>query len=273
MREAVIVSAARTPIGSFGGKLKDVSAVNLAAIVTREVFNRAGIKPEIVEEVIFGNILQAGLGQNVARQVSVEAGIPLEVPSLTINKVCGSGLKAVQLAAQAVMLGDADVVLAGGTENMSQSPYVLPFARWGYRMGDGVLVDTMVYDGLTDKFHNYHMGITAENMAEQWNLTREQQDAFALQSQHRAEQAIKSGKFLEEIVPVEIPQKKGDPIKVDTDEYPRLGATMESLSKLKPAFKKEGGTVTAGNSSGLNDGAAAVVIMSKEKAEELGVKP
>jgi acetyl-CoA C-acetyltransferase len=230
------------------------------------------VKPEMVDEVIFGNVLQAGLGQNVARQVSIEAGIPVEVPSFTLNKVCGSGLKAVELAAQAIMLGEADVILAGGTENMSQSAYVVPGARWGYRMGNGVVVDTMVHDGLTDIFNNYHMGITAENIAEQWSITREQQDEFALQSQLRAEKAIKEGKFKEEIVPVVIPQRKGDPVVVDTDEYPRLGATIESLSKLKPAFKKDG-TVTAGNASGINDGAAAILVMSKEKAEELGLEP
>ncbi|MDF2610384.1 MAG: acetyl-CoA C-acetyltransferase [Lachnospiraceae bacterium] len=272
MREAVIVSAVRTPIGSFGGGLKDVPAVKLGALVAKEALSRASVKPEMVDEVIFGNILQAGLGQNVARQVSIEAGIPVEVPSFTLNKVCGSGLKAVELAAQAIMLGEADVILAGGTENMSQSAYVVPGARWGYRMGNGAIVDTMVHDGLTDIFNNYHMGITAENIAEQWSITREQQDEFALQSQLRAEKAIKEGKFKEEIVPVVIPQRKGDPVVVDTDEYPRLGATIESLSKLKPAFKKDG-TVTAGNASGINDGAAAILVMSKEKAEELGLEP
>lgn len=272
MREAVIVSASRTPIGSFGGKLKEISAPILGAIVAKKVIENVNIQPDLIDEVIYGNILQAGLGQNVARQISVEAGIPLKVPSYTINKVCGSGLKSVQLAVQAIMLGDADIILAGGTENMSQSPYVLPQARWGYRMGDGTIIDTLVYDGLTDKFNNYHMGITAENIAEQWNLSRQDQDEFALASQLKAEKAIKSGRFAEEIVPVEIPQKKGDPLLVDTDEYPRFGATLENLSKLKPAFKKEG-TVTAGNSSGINDGAAAVLVMSKEKALELGIKP
>lgn len=272
MRDAVIVSAVRTPIGSFGGSLKDVPAVKLGALVAKEALSRANVKPELVDEVIFGNVLQAGLGQNVARQVSVEAGIPIEVPSFTLNKVCGSGLKAVELAAQAIMLGEADVILAGGTENMSQSAYVMPGARWGYRMGNGSVIDTMVNDGLTDVFNNYHMGITAENIAEQWNITREQQDEFALQSQLRAEKAIKDGRFKEEIVPVVIPQKKGDPVVVDTDEYPRLGATLESLSKLRPAFKKDG-TVTAGNASGINDGAAAVLVMSREKAEELGIEP
>ena len=272
MKEVVIVSAVRTPIGSFGGKLKDVSAVQLGAVAAKEALQRANVKPEMVDEVIFGNVLQAGIGQNLARQVSVAVGIPLEVPSMTINKVCGSGLKTVELAAQAIMLGEADVILVGGAENMSLAPYILPKARWGYRMGDGDVVDTMVHDGLTDIFNNYHMGITAENIAEQWNITRQEQDEFSVRSQNRAEEAIKSGKFKDEIVPVEIPQRKGDPIIVDTDEFPRFGATIESFAKLKPAFKKDG-TVTAGTSSGINDGAAAVVVMSKEKADELGIKP
>ncbi|MFA9423195.1 MAG: acetyl-CoA C-acetyltransferase [Sedimentibacter sp.] len=272
MKEAVIVSAVRTPIGSFGGCLKDVSAVKLGAIVASEALKRANVKPELVDEVIFGNVLQAGIGQNLARQVSIAIGIPVEVPSMTINKVCGSGLKTVELAAQAIMLGEADVILAGGAESMSMAPYIIPNARWGQRMGDGVIVDTMVHDGLTDIFNNYHMGITAENIAEQWNITRQAQDEFAVQSQNRAEEAIKSGRFKEEIVPVEIPQRKGEPIIVDTDEFPKFGATIEGLSKLKPAFKKDG-TVTAATSSGINDGAAAVLIMSREKADELGIKP
>ncbi|MGB4438795.1 MAG: acetyl-CoA C-acetyltransferase [Sedimentibacter sp.] len=272
MREAVIVSAVRTPIGSFGGSLKDVPAVKLGAIVAIEALKRANVKPELVDEVIFGNVLQAGIGQNLARQVSIAAGIPVEVPSMTINKVCGSGLKTVELAAQAIMLGEADIILAGGAENMSMAPYIIPSARWGQRMGDGVIIDTMVHDGLTDIFNNYHMGITAENIAEQWNITRQEQDEFALQSQTRAEKAIKSGRFKDEIVPVEIPQRKGDPVIVDTDEFPRFGTTIENLAKLKPAFKKDG-TVTAATSSGINDGAAAVVVMSKEKADELGIKP
>jgi acetyl-CoA C-acetyltransferase len=272
MREVVIVSAVRTPIGSFGGSLKDVSAIKLGAVTAKEALIRANIKPEMVEEVIFGNILQAGIGQNLARQVSIAIGIPIEVPSMTINKVCGSGLKTVQLAAQAIMCGEADIVLAGGAENMSQAPYIVPKARWGLRMGDGAIVDTMVADGLTDIFNNYHMGITAENIAEQWNITRQEQDEFAVRSQNRAEAAIKSGRFKEEIVPVEIPQRKGDSIVVDTDEFPRFGANIEDMAKLKPAFKKDG-TVTAGSSSGINDGAAAVLVMSKEKADELGIKP
>jgi acetyl-CoA C-acetyltransferase len=272
MREVVIASAVRTPIGAFGGKFKDVSAVQLGTIVAKEALKRANIEPNVVDEVIFGNVLQAGLGQNVARQVSIHAGIPVEVPSFTVNKVCGSGLKTVALAAQAILAGEADVVLAGGTENMSQAPYLLKSARWGQRMGNGSIVDYMVQDGLWDVFNDYHMGITAENIAEKWNLTREEQDNLALVSQNRAEEAIKNGKFKDEIVPVEIPQRKGDPIVVDTDEYPRFGATIESMAKLRPAFKKDG-TVTAGNASGINDGAAAIVVMSKEKAEELGVKP
>jgi acetyl-CoA C-acetyltransferase len=270
MKEVVIVSAVRTAIGSFGGCFKDVPAVKLGAIVAKEALRRVNVKPEMVDEVIFGNVLQAGIGQNLARQVSVAAGIPYEVPSMTINKVCGSGLKTVELAAQAIMLGEADIVLAGGAENMSMAPYILPKARWGYRMGDGMVVDTMVSDGLTDIFNNYHMGITAENIAEQWNITRKDQDEFSLRSQNRAEKAIKEGRFKDEIVPVEIPQKKGDPVVIDTDEFPRFGATIESFEKLKPAFKKDG-TVTAGSSSGINDGAAAVLLMSKEKAEELGL--
>ncbi|HOK49243.1 MAG TPA: acetyl-CoA C-acetyltransferase [Sedimentibacter sp.] len=272
MREVVIVSAVRTPIGSFGGSFKDIPAVKLGAVAAKGALERANVKPEMVDEVIFGNVLQAGIGQNLARQVSVGIGVPLEVPSMTINKVCGSGLKAVQLAAQAIMCKEADVVLAGGAENMSLAPYIVPKVRWGLRMGDGALVDTMVADGLTDIFNNYHMGITAENIAEQWNISREEQDEFAVRSQNRAEAAIKQGRFKDEIVPVEIPQKRGDPLVIDTDEYPRFGTTIEALAKLKPAFKKDG-TVTAGNASGINDGAAAVLVMSKEKADELGLKP
>ena len=272
MREVVIVSAVRTPIGTFGGSFKDVSAVSLGTIVAKEAMKRANIKPDMVDEVIFGNVLQAGLGQNVARQISIYSGIPVQVPSYTVNKVCGSGLKSVTLAAQSIMVGEGDIILAGGTENMSQAPYLLKKARWGQRMGDGVLEDYMIKDGLWDIFNDYHMGITAENLAEKYNLTREEQDKFALRSQQRAEEAIKSGRFKDEIVPVEVPQRKGDPLVVDTDEHPRFGSTIEGLAKLRPAFKK-GGTVTAGNASGINDGAAALVLMAKEKAEELGLKP
>lgn len=272
MREVVIASAVRTPIGAFGGKFKDVPAVQLGTIVAKEALKRANVDPSMVDEVIFGNVLQAGLGQNVARQVSVNAGIPIEVPSFTINKVCGSGLKTVALAAQAILAGEADIVLAGGTENMSQAPYLLKSARWGQRMGNGTIEDYMVQDGLWDVFNDYHMGITAENIVEKYGLTREEQDNLALVSQNRAEEAIKNGRFKEEIVAVEIPQRKGDPIVVDTDEYPKFGTTIESLAKLRPAFKKDG-SVTAGSSSGINDGAAALVVMSKEKADELGIVP
>jgi acetyl-CoA C-acetyltransferase len=272
MREVVIASAVRTAIGAFGGSLKDVSAADLGALVIKEAVNRAGVKPELVEEVLMGNVIQAGLGQNVARQAAVKAGLPLEVPAMTLNKVCGSGLRAVALAAQMIKAGDADVVVAGGMENMSQAPFLLKTARFGQRMGDGKMVDSMINDALWDAFNNIHMGITAENIAEQWNLTREEQDAFAAASQAKAEAAIKAGKFKDEIVPVVIPQRKGEPKVFDTDEFPKFGTTAESLAKLRPAFKKDG-TVTAGNASGINDGAAALVIMSAEKAAELGIKP
>lgn len=272
MREVVIASAVRTAVGTFGGSLKDVSAVDLGAIVIKEAVKRAGIKPEDVDEVYMGNVIQAGLGQNVARQAAVKAGIPVEKPALTINMVCGSGLRTVSLAAQLIKLGDDDIVVAGGTENMSQAPYLLQGARWGQRMGDGTMVDAMLRDALTDAFSGTHMGITAENIAEQWHITRQEQDEFAVRSQNKAEAAIKSGRFKDEIVPVLVPQKKGDPKVFDTDEGPRFGNTIEAVSKLKPVFKKDG-TVTAGNSSGINDGAAALVIMSADKAKELGIKP
>ncbi len=272
MRDVVIVSAFRTPLGSFGGALKDVSAVDLGALVVKKAIESINLNPAEIDELIFGNVLSAGLGQNVARQVAIKSGIPKEVPSFTINKVCGSGLKAVELAAQAIIAGDADIIVAGGTENMSQAAYVLIDNRWGKRMGDGKVIDTLLNDGLMDAFNNYHMGVTAENVAEKYGFTRERQDELALMSQNRAEAAIKSGRFKDEIVPVEIPQRKGDPIIVDTDEFPRFGTTIEKLSKLKPAFKKEG-TVTAGNASGINDGAAAIIVMSREKAESLGLKP
>ena len=270
MTEVVIVAAVRTPIGSFGGSLKDISTVDLGSLVIKNAIERAGLEPEQVDEVIMGNVLGAGLGQNVARQMSVHAGVPVTVPAFTINKVCGSGLKAVQLAVQAVLCGDAEVVVAGGAENMSQAPYILPNQRWGSRMGNATVVDTMLRDGLTDGFEDYHMGITAENVAEQYGITREDQDSFALQSQKRAVAAVESGRFKEEIIPVEIPQKRGEPHIFDTDEFPRKDASLESLSKLRPAFQKDG-SVTAGNSSGINDGAAAVVVMSAEKAKELGI--
>ena len=270
MTEVVIVAAVRTPIGSFGGSLKDISAVDLGSLVIKNAIERAGLEPEQVDEVIMGNVLGAGLGQNVARQMSVHAGVPVTVPAFTINKVCGSGLKAVQLATQAVLCGDAEVVVAGGAENMSQAPYILPNQRWGSRMGNATVVDTMLRDGLTDGFEDYHMGITAENVAEQYGITREDQDSFALQSQKRAVAAVEAGQFKEEIVPVEIPQRRGEPLVFDTDEFPRKDVSLEGLSKLRPAFQKDG-SVTAGNSSGINDGAAAVVVMSAEKAKELGV--
>ncbi|NYB75424.1 acetyl-CoA C-acetyltransferase [Sedimentibacter hydroxybenzoicus DSM 7310] len=271
MKKAVIVSAARTPIGAFGGTLAPLSAVDLGVIAAKEAIKRAKIEPAQVEEVYFGNVLGAGLGQNVARQVTLGAGIPVEAPAMTINMVCGSGLRAVSMAAQFVESGQCDIILCGGTESMTNAPYLLPKARWGHRMGDGKIVDYMVYDGLTDVYNQYHMGITAENIVEQWGLTREDQDKIAVQSQNRAEEAQQNGKFKEEIIPVEIPQRKGEPIIVDTDEYPKHGTTMEKMAKLKPAFKKDG-TVTAGNASGINDGAAALIIMSKDKAEELGLE-
>ena len=271
MKKVVIVSAARTPVGSYGGVFKNTSAVELGKIAVKAAMERAGLKPEMVEEVIFGNVLQAGQGQNVARQVAIGAGIPDYVTAYTVNKVCGSGLKTVALAAQAIKAGDAEVLVVGGTENMSMAPYLLPNNRWGQRMGNGQVIDYMVADGLTDIFNNYHMGITAENIVEKYGLTREEQDELAYNSQIRAEKAVKEGRFKEEIVPVEIPQRKGDPVVVDTDEYPKFGTTMEALGKLRPAFKKDG-SVTAGNASGINDGAAAFVVMSEEKAKELGLK-
>ncbi|MGG7076365.1 acetyl-CoA C-acetyltransferase [Clostridium sardiniense] len=272
MRDVVIVSAVRTALGSFGGSLKDVPAADLGALVIKEAVKRAGIKPEMVEEVLMGNVIQAGLGQNVARQATIKAGLPNEVSAMTINKVCGSGLRAVSLAAQMIKAGDTDVVVAGGMENMSRAPYLLDTARWGQRMGNGKMVDSMINDALWDAFNNYHMGVTAENIAKEWNLTREEQDEFAVASQNKAERAIKEGRFKDEIVPVVIPQRKGEPKVFDTDEFPRFGATIEGLGKLRPAFQKEG-TVTAGNASGINDGAAAFVVMSAEKAEALGLKP
>ncbi|MEI8216462.1 MAG: acetyl-CoA C-acetyltransferase [Eubacteriales bacterium] len=271
MREVVIVSAVRTPVGSFGGALKDTTAAVLGSIAVKAAIERAGINPEIIDEVVFGSVLQGGLGQNIARQVSIHAGIPKEVPAFTLNKVCGSGLRTVALAAQIIKAGDADCIIAGGTESMSLAPYVMPSARWGARMGDTKIVDMMVYDGLTDVFNGYHMGITAENIAEQWGLTREELDAFSANSQNKAEAAIKAGRFKDEIVPVILPQKKGDPIIFDTDEYVKFGTTAEKLGALRPAFKKDG-VVTAGNASGINDGAAAFVVMSKEKADALGLK-
>jgi acetyl-CoA C-acetyltransferase len=272
MKEVVIVSAVRTPIGSFHGALSTFTAVDLGAIVMKEAIARSGISAKQVEEVIFGNVLQAGLGQNPARQAAVKAGIPVEASAYTVNKVCGSGLQSVNLAAQAIMTGDADIVVAGGMESMTNAPYVLDSkARWGLRMGHSQVVDTMIQDGLWCAFNDYHMGITAENVAQTYNITREEQDQLAAESQQKAIQAIADGAFKEEIVPVVIKTKKGETV-FDTDEYPRAGTTAETLSGLRPAFKKDG-TVTAGNASGINDGAAAIVLMSAEKAKELGLTP
>ncbi len=272
IEEAVIVSAVRTAIGTYGGGLTEVSAIKLGEISIRAALERADLKPEQIDEVIMGNVLQAGLGQNPARQAAIAAGLPVQIPALTINKVCGSGLKAVMLAAQAVMLGDADVVVAGGMESMSRAPFLLEKARFGYRMGDGQLVDEMIRDGLWDAFNQYHMGVTAENICTEYKLTREELDEFALQSQQKAARAIEAGVFRSEIVPVEVPGKKG-PTVFDKDEQPRPDTTAEALAKLRPAFKPQDGVVTAGNSSGLNDGGAAVVVMSRRKADELGLKP
>lgn len=272
MREVVIVSAVRTAIGKFGGSLTPLSAPQMGAIVIKEALNRAGVKPELVDEVIMGNVLQAGLGQNPARQAAIFAGMPVEVPAFTVNKVCGSGLKCVELAAQSILAGDNDIVVAGGMESMSNAPFTVPGkARWGLKMGDQKMIDVMIRDGLWDAFNDYHMGITSENVAEKFGVTRKDQDEVAARSQARAIEAIKSGAFKEEIVPVTIKTKKGEKV-FDTDEFPREGTTMEVLAKLRPAFKK-GGTVTAGNASGLNDGAAALVLMTAEKAAELGLKP
>lgn len=272
MQEVVIVSAARTPIGSFGGLLSGISAVELGTIAAKAAIERSGIDPALIGETFVGNILSAGLGQNLARQIAIYSGVPVEIPAITINQLCGSGLRAVALAAQGIMLGHYDAALAGGTESMSNAPYLLPKGRFGYRMGNGAVIDSMITDGLQDVFNNYHMGITAENIAEKWNLSREAQDAFALASQHKTEAAQKAGRFKDEIIPVPIPQRKGDPIMADTDEFPRHGLTIEGLQKLRPAFKKDG-TVTAGNASGINDGAAMLVVMSARQAESLGLKP
>lgn len=272
MKEIVIASAVRTAVGSFGGSLKNITPMDLGATVIKEALERAKVAPASVDEVLFGCVLQASYGQGIARQSSMKAGIPKEVPAATVNMICGSGLKTVSMACQAIIAGDADIVVAGGTENMSMAPYALKSARWGQRMGDGSMYDVMVKDGLWDVFNDYHMGITAENIAEQWKITREELDAFSAVSQQRAAAARDAGKFKEEIVPVMIPQRKGDPIVFDTDEFIRDNATAEGLAKLRPAFKKDG-VVTAGSSSGINDGAAAIVVMSKEKAEELGVTP
>lgn len=271
-QEIVIVSAVRTAVGSFQGSLKDVPATQLGAIVIKEAIGRAGIQPEHVSEVIMGNVLQAGLGQNPARQASIHAGLPETVPAMTINKVCGSGLKSIQLAYQAIYAGDAEIVVAGGMENMSRAPYLMENARSGFRMGDQKVVDSMLVDGLTCAFNDYHMGVTAENLCDRYDITREEQDQFAARSQARATAAVESGRFDDEIVPVEIPQRKGDPVIFKADEYVKSDSNEARLGKLRPAFKKDG-SVTAGNASGINDGAAAVVVMSKAKADELGLTP
>jgi acetyl-CoA C-acetyltransferase len=271
MKDVVIVSAVRTPIGTFGGGLSSLSAGELGGLVVAEALKRAGIPAHLVEEVIMGNVLQAGQGQNPARQMCLKGGLPVEVPAWTLNKVCGSGLKSVALAAQAISAGEAQCIVAGGAESMSLAPYVFPKARWGARMGNAEMVDTMVFDGLTDVFNLYHMGITAENVAEKYKISRADQDAFALSSQQKAVKAIDSGAFKKEILPVSIKSKKGDVV-VDTDEFPRRDATLEGLGKLKPAFKKDG-TVTAGNASGINDGAAAFVIMDAKLAAAQNIKP
>ncbi|MCS4541540.1 MAG: acetyl-CoA C-acetyltransferase [Euryarchaeota archaeon] len=272
MEKPVIVTGVRTPVGKFGGSLKDFTPPQLGEIVLKEALKRANVDPKEVDEVILGNVLSAGNGQNIAREAAIRAGIPVEVPSYCVNKVCGSGLKSIILGAQAIMLKDADIILAGGVESMSTAPYAIKRARWGIKMGNDELIDLMVHDGLMDVFNNCHMGITAENIAERFKITREEQDEFALKSQKRAEAAVKGGKFKEEIVPVTVPQQKGEPIVFDTDEFPRFGTTLEALCKLKPAFKKDG-SVTAGNSCGINDGAAVVVLMSEKKAEEKGIEP
>lgn len=272
MHDIVIASACRTAIGSFGGSLASVSAPDLGATVIAEALRRAGVEPAQVDEVIMGQVLTAGSGQNPARQASIKAGLPHSVPAMTINKVCGSGLKAVHLAAQAIACGDAEIMVAGGQENMSQAPHVLPKSRDGQRMGNWALEDSMIKDGLWDAFNNYHMGQTAENLANKYEIAREDQDKFAAGSQQKAVAAMEAGRFDDEIAAVTIPQRKGDPIVFAKDEYPRAGTTAEKLSALRPAFVKDG-SVTAANASGLNDGAAAVVVMSARKAEELGIKP
>ncbi len=272
MKEVVIVAAKRTAIGNFSGSLAPLSAPELGATVIKALLDETKVAPEAVSEVIFGQVLTAGSGQNPARQATLKAGLPVTTPALTINQVCGSGLKVTHLAAQAIACGDADIVIAGGQESMSNSPYLLPGMRNGQRMGDGKVIDSMVYDGLTDVYNQYHMGITAENIAAKYNISREAQDQLAVASQNKAEAAQTSGKFKDEIVPVSIPQRKGDPIVFDQDEFVKKGATIDSISKPKPAFKKDG-SVTAANASGINDGAAAVLMMSAEKAKELGLKP
>lgn len=272
MKRVVVVSAVRTPIGSFNGSLSTVSAIDLGVVAAKGAVEKAHIEPELIDEVIVGHVLTAGLGQGPARQIAVKAGLPIETPAMNVGKVCGSGLKAISLAAQVIKAGDADCILAGGCENMSLAPHLLNGSRSGYKMGDVKLTDSMTCDGLVDAFNEYHMGITAENVASKWQITRDEQDNFALMSQHKAEKAQLANRFDDEIVAVSVPQRRKDDLIFDKDEYPRHGATIEKLGKLRPAFKKEG-TVTAGNASGINDGAAMVLIMSLDKAEELGLKP
>jgi len=273
MSEAVIISGARTAIGTFGGSLKDIPVTELGRIVIEAAIERAGFEPSNIEEVIMGNVLQAGAGMNTARQAAIAAGIPDSTPSFTVNKVCGSGLKAVALAAQAITAGDNDLIVAGGMESMSRAPYLLTEARWGYRMGTGKIIDSMLSEGLTCAIEQCHMGITAENVASEMNITREDQDAFSAESQRRALNAINSGRFEDEIVAVPVPQKKGEPLQFKVDEHPRAGTSEESLARLKPAFLKENGSVTAGNASGINDGAAALVIASRERARLMELSP
>ncbi len=270
MRDVVIVAAGRTAVGAFNGSLASVKASDLGATVIKGLLEKTGLAPTAVDEVILGQVLTAGCGQNPARQTALNAGLPQETPAMTINKVCGSGLKALQLATQAIRCGDADLIIAGGQESMSMAPHVLPNSRNGARMGDWKLVDSMISDGLWDAFNNYHMGITTENIVDKYGFTREEQDVFATASQNKAEIAVTSGRFKDEIIPVSIPQRKGDPVVFDTDEQPRFGCTLEALAKLRPAFKKDG-SVTAGNSSTINDGAAAVILCSADKAAELGL--
>lgn len=271
MKEVVIVSAKRTAIGSFGGSFKDISAVELGTQLVQKSLAEINLAPNLIDEVIMGNVLSAGLGQNIARQIAVNAGVPIEAAAFTVNKVCGSGLKAIILGAQSIQLGENEIVIAGGTESMSQSPYIVPNHRFGQKIGNGTMIDTMMKDGLTDAFDELPMGNTAENIAELYHFTREAQDEFSAKSQQKAEVAIKSGKFKDEIIPIEVPTRKGNPILVETDEFPRFGSTTETLAKLRPSFKKEG-SVTAGNSSGINDGAAMVILMTLEKAQELGLE-
>ncbi|AIQ01805.1 acetyl-CoA C-acetyltransferase [Streptococcus pyogenes] len=273
MKNIVIVEALRTPIGAFGGSFKSVSAVELGTTVLKKILDKTQVKPEMVDEVILGNVLHAGLGQNVARQVAVHSGIPEDKTAFTLDMVCGSGLKAIQLAAQSIMLGDADIVIAGGVENMSQAAYVSTQHRFGQRLGNSQLIDTLVHDGLTDAFNNYHMGITAENVAQKYGISREEQDQFALESQEKAAKALENHRFADEIVPVSVPQRRKDPLIVTTDEYPKVDTSLEKLQQLRPAFFPKEGTVTAGNASGINDGAALLMLMTEEKSLELGLTP